>query len=125
MRAARAAPFREGIPYFGLYAAVSILYWAILAETLRRERPLILAQRPTCPRALQGPAQVAFLEGGRQLAQLLGERPRQVDVQRALPRPGFGSRSDGRFSGRITPPRAVTQARSMAFSSCRMFPGQA
>src|SRR5262249_5939498 len=125
-------PERKGTPaalgcrHTFLYSDLSILYSAILVVMLRRDRPQILAQRLTLPRA--------FFRALRMYCCSI-----MADVSRSSSRsgldrsiwkcPGLGveggvSTSGGRFSPWITAPRDVTQARSIAFSSSRTLPGQ-
>ena len=76
------------------------------------------------PRLAQRLAEVALLEGGDHLFQLLRQRPRQIDGERRL-----AGRPAGQVGGQVLRPdefvaRRNAGQRSMAFSNSRMFPGQ-
>src|SRR5262249_50132465 len=125
-------PERKGTPaalgcrHTFLYSDLSILYSAILVVMLRRDRPQILAQRLTLPRAFfralrmyccSSCADVSRSSSNGGLDRSTWNDPDAED--------GCGaSRSGGRFSTWIISPCDVTHARSMAFSSSRTLPGQ-
>ena len=105
------------------FGFVDLIERELLGDRATGEAGQVCGAADVAARPLERPAEIAFLESGCELDELFGEGPGEVDGE-LVARPARLQDLGGkvfRFNDVVA--RSPPQARSMAFSSSRMFPG--